>query len=119
MAMNTVIWSLWPVKVCTILCGYAHYHLTSFFPMHTHPHPSLPWLPREHMETFPITSESVNRTSEKIGPQCFDLLKVLGKGGYGKVGMAFYTIDILIVNIPSRCFWLGRELVQMLARYVP
>lgn len=37
------------------------------------------------METFDITSESVNRTSEKIGPQCFDLLKVLGKGGYGKV----------------------------------
>lgn len=37
------------------------------------------------METFPITSESVNRTSEKIGPHCFDLLKVLGKGGYGKV----------------------------------
>ncbi len=37
------------------------------------------------METFDITSESVNRTSEKIGPECFDLLKVLGKGGYGKV----------------------------------
>lgn len=40
---------------------------------------------REHMETFPLTSESVNRTSEKIGPHCFDLLKVLGRGGYGKV----------------------------------
>lgn len=43
---------------------------------------------REMMETYPITSESVNRTSEKIGPQCFELLKVLGKGGYGKVGVA-------------------------------
>lgn len=40
---------------------------------------------RENMETFPITSESVNRTSEKVGPQCFELLKVLGRGGYGKV----------------------------------
>ena len=37
------------------------------------------------METFQITSETVNKTSEKVGPQCFDLLKVLGKGGYGKV----------------------------------
>ena len=27
----------------------------------------------------------VNKTSEKVGPHCFDLLKVLGKGGYGKV----------------------------------
>ena len=43
------------------------------------------------METYPITSESVNRTSEKIGPQCFDLLKVLGKGGYGKVGGAYLS----------------------------
>ena len=60
--------------------------INTTFPL---PH-SLTWLPslpshREHMETFPITSESVNRTSEKIGPHCFDLLKVLGKGGYGKV----------------------------------
>ena len=39
----------------------------------------------EHMETFQLTSEMVNKTSEKVGPQCFDLLKVLGKGGYGKV----------------------------------
>ena len=27
----------------------------------------------------------MNQTSERIGPECFDLLKVLGKGGYGKV----------------------------------
>lgn len=37
------------------------------------------------METFQLTSETVNKTSEKVGPHCFDLLKVLGKGGYGKV----------------------------------
>ena len=36
-------------------------------------------------ETVPLTAETVNRTSEKIGPECFELLKVLGKGGYGKV----------------------------------
>ena len=37
------------------------------------------------MEMFQLTSETVNKTSEKIGPHCFDLLRVLGKGGYGKV----------------------------------
>ena len=36
-------------------------------------------------ETVPLTAETVNRTSEKVGPECFELLKVLGKGGYGKV----------------------------------
>jgi p70 ribosomal S6 kinase len=40
---------------------------------------------RVPVETMPLTAESVNRTPEKIGPECFDLLKVLGKGGYGKV----------------------------------
>uniref|UniRef100_A0A667ZZQ4 Ribosomal protein S6 kinase beta-2 n=1 Tax=Myripristis murdjan TaxID=586833 RepID=A0A667ZZQ4_9TELE len=32
-----------------------------------------------------LTSESVNRDSERVGPDCFELLTVLGKGGYGKV----------------------------------
>lgn len=40
---------------------------------------------RENLETFQLTSEMVNKTSERVGPECFDLLKVLGKGGYGKV----------------------------------
>lgn len=39
----------------------------------------------EELETVQLTSEVVNQTSEKIGPECFELLKVLGKGGYGKV----------------------------------
>ncbi len=42
-------------------------------------------LHREQLETVQLTSETVNKTSEKVGPECFDLLKVLGKGGYGKV----------------------------------
>uniref|UniRef100_A0A3Q1B9P3 Non-specific serine/threonine protein kinase n=1 Tax=Amphiprion ocellaris TaxID=80972 RepID=A0A3Q1B9P3_AMPOC len=29
--------------------------------------------------------ESVNRDSERVGPDCFELLTVLGKGAYGKV----------------------------------
>ncbi|CAI8015167.1 Ribosomal protein S6 kinase beta-2 [Geodia barretti] len=41
--------------------------------------------PEENREEFTLSAETVNPTSEKIGPECFDLLKVLGKGGYGKV----------------------------------
>ena len=33
---------------------------------------------------MPLCSETVN-PKEKLGPSDFDLLKVLGKGGYGKV----------------------------------
>ncbi|XP_075919476.1 ribosomal protein S6 kinase beta-1 isoform X3 [Petromyzon marinus] len=36
-------------------------------------------------EKFELSEGSVNRGPEKIGPECFQLLRVLGKGGYGKV----------------------------------
>ncbi|KAI1887626.1 hypothetical protein AGOR_G00192250 [Albula goreensis] len=36
-------------------------------------------------EEVELTGASVNRDSERIGPDCFELLTVLGKGGYGKV----------------------------------
>lgn len=38
-------------------------------------------------ESIPINELTVNPTGEKINPQCFSILKVLGKGGYGKVFM--------------------------------
>lgn len=43
--------------------------------------------PTEPIETeeVELTSASVNRDSERVGPDCFELLTVLGKGGYGKV----------------------------------
>ena len=44
-------------------------------------------------ETVPLTSEIVNATSEKIGPNCFDLLRVLGKGGYGKVSKSVTVVQ--------------------------
>ena len=37
------------------------------------------------MESVTLTGEVVNRTSEKIGPHCFEILRLIGKGGYGKV----------------------------------
>lgn len=36
-------------------------------------------------EKFEISENSVNKGKEQIRPECFELLKVLGKGGYGKV----------------------------------
>ena len=36
-------------------------------------------------ESIPINELTVNPAGEKINPQCFSILKVLGKGGYGKV----------------------------------
>ena len=36
-------------------------------------------------EKIDLTEETVNKGPEKLGPNCFELLKVLGKGGYGKV----------------------------------
>uniref|UniRef100_A0A3B4BC16 Non-specific serine/threonine protein kinase n=1 Tax=Periophthalmus magnuspinnatus TaxID=409849 RepID=A0A3B4BC16_9GOBI len=38
-----------------------------------------------YTEEVELTSESVNRDSERVGPDCFELLRVLGKGAYGKV----------------------------------
>ncbi|KAK4336719.1 hypothetical protein RND71_043563 [Anisodus tanguticus] len=37
-----------------------------------------------NLEKLQLTEETVNKT-EKVGPQDFELLKVLGRGGYGKV----------------------------------
>lgn len=36
-------------------------------------------------EKFEISENCVNTGTEQIRPECFELLKVLGKGGYGKV----------------------------------
>ena len=54
-----------------IITTYLHYHLIIVVPS----------------DLLEITPEAVNRTPEKIGPENFDLLKVLGKGGYGKVSL--------------------------------
>lgn len=42
--------------------------------------------PVGHYEEVELTETSVNPGPERIGPHCFELLRVLGKGGYGKVG---------------------------------
>lgn len=37
------------------------------------------------MEKIQLSELTVNPDQEKTGPKDFELLKVLGKGGYGKV----------------------------------
>ncbi|XP_077995171.1 ribosomal protein S6 kinase beta-1-like [Glandiceps talaboti] len=39
----------------------------------------------EDLEELTLSEQTVNPGSEKVGPSDFELLKVLGKGGYGKV----------------------------------
>ncbi|XP_039533993.1 ribosomal protein S6 kinase beta-1 isoform X1 [Pimephales promelas] len=39
----------------------------------------------EDCEKFEISENTVNQGTEQIRPECFELLRVLGKGGYGKV----------------------------------
>jgi p70 ribosomal S6 kinase len=38
-----------------------------------------------NVQTFALHEGNVNPPNVKVGPQDFQLLKVLGKGGYGKV----------------------------------
>lgn len=46
----------------------------------------------EGVETVLLTEQTVNPGSEKAGPQDFELRKVLGKGGYGKVFQVAFQI---------------------------
>lgn len=61
------------------------------------------------METVNISDEIVNPSNEKIGPESFELLKVLGKGGYGKVCVHF-NVSILIYRYFYQCL-VGKNLV--------
>lgn len=55
-------------------------------------------------ERVDLTPESVNRTHERIGPECFELLKVLGKGGYGKVSLGTFLHCIYMMSFFNCCF---------------
>ena len=44
----------------------------------------------EGVETLQLSEKTVNPGRDKVRPQDFQLLKVLGKGGYGKVFQVRY-----------------------------
>ena len=46
----------------------------------------------DDVEKVPLCQETVN-PKEKLGPSDFELLKVLGKGGYGKVRLVILFVD--------------------------
>lgn len=46
-------------------------------------------------EKIEISEDNVNQGTENIRPECFELLRVLGKGGYGKVIIALTKCSLL------------------------
>jgi len=48
------------------------------------------------VETVELSELTVNPGEPKTGPQDFELLKLLGKGGYGKVGYLFFHCIIIL-----------------------
>lgn len=55
----------------------------------------------EDCEKFEISENSVNQGTEQIRPECFELLRVLGKGGYGKVSK---TSSASVSSLHVACF---------------
>ena len=49
------------------------------------PPPSSSYIEGPYVETVDLTESNVNPPNTRVGPESFQLLKVLGKGGYGKV----------------------------------
>lgn len=43
-------------------------------------------------EKIEISEDNVNQGTENIRPECFELLRVLGKGGYGKVNCGAHEV---------------------------
>ena len=43
-------------------------------------------------ETVVLNADTVNKASERTGPGDFQLLKTLGKGGYGKVSHVYVEL---------------------------
>ncbi len=41
----------------------------------------------------------------KVGADDFQLLRVLGQGGYGKVGNAASSLHQCVIAMWRRCFW--------------
>ncbi|XP_051541960.1 ribosomal protein S6 kinase beta-1 isoform X1 [Myxocyprinus asiaticus] len=54
----------------------------------------------EDCEKFEISEDSVNQGTEQIRPDCFELLRVLGKGGYGKV----FQVRKITGSTPGKIF---------------
>lgn len=76
-------------------------------------------------EKIEISEDNVNQGTESIRPECFELLRVLGKGGYGKVfqcqepGGRPQTIGYTFGFSSCRFFKSEKSWEQERARYLP
>lgn len=83
-------------------------------------------------EKIEISEDNVNQGTESIRPECFELLRVLGKGGYGKVPrtpqdppgpartlLKSFTLFFKWLFLPCRFFRFGRWWEPERERYSP
>lgn len=55
----------------------------------------------ENLEKVELSELTVNPGQPKAGPQDFELLKLLGKGGYGKVATSVNSMSSICCNISN------------------
>ena len=58
------------------------------------------------METLELSENTVNPGQRKVGTYDFELLKVLGKGGYGKVWEECFAHQNSLTGIQNNCYCL-------------
>lgn len=72
-------------------------------------------------EILQISEDMINPKRTKLGPQDFELKKVLGRGGYGKVFQVSLTATVfvygLIRNNQATVNWLTYTLIPLLSTY--
>lgn len=56
----------------------------------------------DDIENVPVADIELNIGPTKTGPKDFEILRVLGKGGYGKVSIlkvfCYYSLQLVIYN---------------------
>lgn len=61
------------------------------------PPPSSSYMEDPMMESIQLCASAINPPNVRVGPEDFQLLKVLGKGGYGKVSVYHNIKNRLLV----------------------
>ena len=74
---------------------------------------------RRDIETVQITEKTVNPLGERISPHDFQLLKVLGKGGYGKVDIETQRVTLIELVRCCRCSKCENNRVAIRAKSSP
>lgn len=61
-------------------------------------------LETENCERVQLSEQNVNPGQEKVGPKDFELCKILGEGGYGKVFQVsfFFIYFLMIINLAPK-----------------